>query len=356
MTYKLSQVNQSSIQPLLKGIASNEQKMLEIVMLQGLDYTERIFRKSQLEQLRQLGNVRINPREGVPSKEEVAELITGADIAITSWGCPSLDAEILDGCPELKLIAHAAGTVKPILSPDVITRGIRVCSANDALARGVAETTLGLTIVSLKNIWQLARNTREGEWDKQRDLVRELYEVTIGVIGAGMSGAHFIRLLKQFEVRVLVYDPFVSESKIDEMGAVKVELEQLLKASDVVSIHAPSVPETNNLLNERTLKLMKDNAILINTARGTLIDEEALVTELQKGRLWACLDVTQPEPPDINHPFRTLPNVTLIPHIAGATNNGLFRVGNYVIRELELFVLGKQMQGEVDLSRLHVIA
>ena len=136
MTYKLSQVNQSSIQPLLKGIASNEQKMLEIVMLQGLDYTERIFRKSQLEQLRQLGNVRINPREGVPSKEEVAELIAGADIAITSWGCPSLDAGILDRCPELKLIAHAAGTVKPILSPEVISRGIRVCSANDALARG----------------------------------------------------------------------------------------------------------------------------------------------------------------------------------------------------------------------------
>ncbi|GGF61724.1 glycerate dehydrogenase [Paenibacillus albidus] len=331
-------------------------KMLDIVMVQGIDYTERVFNKNQLGQLRQLGNLRINPNKGVPTKEEVAELLAGADIAITSWGCPPLDAEILCRCPELKLIAHAAGTVKPILSPAVISMGIRVCSANDALAQGVAETTLGLTIVSLKNIWQLARNTREGEWEKQREHVRELYEVTIGVIGAGMSGAHFIRLLKPFDVTVLVYDPFVSEEKITGMGAVKVELEQLLMESDVVSIHAPSIPETHHMLNERTLKLMKDNAILINTARGSLIDEDALVTELQKGRLWACLDVTQPEPPDRSHPFRSLANVTLIPHIAGATNNGLFRVGNYVIRELERFVQGKEMLGEVGLSRLHVIA
>lgn len=331
-------------------------KKPEIVMLQGLDYTERIFKPSQLEKLKQIGNLRINPRAGSPSVEEAAELVKDADIVITSWGCPSLNATILAGCPDLKLIAHAAGTVKPILSPDVLSRGIRVCSANDALAQGVAETTLGLTIVSLKNIWQLARNTREGEWDKQRDLVRELYEVTIGVIGAGLSGAHFIRLLKQFDVKVMVYDPFLTEEKISKMGAVKVELDQLLMESDVVSIHAPSITATNNLMNERTLKLMKDNAILINTARGSLIDEEALVAELRKGRLWACIDVTQPEPPDVNHPFRTLPNVTLIPHIAGAINNGLFRVANYLIGEVELFVQGKQLRGEVNLSNLHTMA
>ncbi|MNI65892.1 Glycerate dehydrogenase [compost metagenome] len=171
-----------------------------------------------------------------------------------------------------------------------------------------------------------------------------------------MSGRHFIRLLKQFEVKVLVYDPFLSESQINELGAVKVELDELLQDSDVVSIHAPSIPETNNLMNARTLQLMKDNAILINTARGSLIDEEALVAELRKGRLWACIDVTQPEPPDLNHPFRSLPNVTLIPHIAGASNNGLHRVARYVIREIELFVQGEPLHGEVNFSRLHTMA
>ncbi|NOU66611.1 hydroxyacid dehydrogenase [Paenibacillus sp. LMG 31461] len=331
-------------------------KQLKIVMLQGKNYTDQFFKPEHLEQIRQLGTLHINPNPGGPTQEEVAELIEGADIAITCWGCPSLDATILDRCPDLKLIAHAGGTVKPIMSPDIIARGIQVSNANDALAVGVAETALGLTIVSLKHIWQLARNTRAGEWDKQREYVRELYEVTIGIIGAGLSGRHFIRLLKQFEVNVLVYDPFLTESQISELGAVKVELDDLLQISDVVSIHAPSIPETNNLINERTLRLMKDDAILINTSRGSLIDEDALVAELRKGRLWACIDVTQPEPPALDHPFRSLPNVTLIPHIAGASNNGLHRVARYVVRDLELFVRGETMHGEVNLANLHKMA
>lgn len=331
-------------------------KPIKIVMLQDVEYTERIFTPEHMKQIQRHGSLCINPLKGTPTPDEVAELIEGANIAITSWDCPLLEAAILDRCPELKLIAHAAGTVKPIMSPDVISRGIRVCSANEALARGVAETTLGLTIVSLKNIWQLARNTREGEWNKQRELVRELYEVTVGVIGAGLSGRHYIRLLQQFEVQVLVYDPFLSDLEIKELGAVKVELDQLLQQSDVVSIHAPSIPETNHLMNERTLRLMKDDAILINTARGSLIDEEALVAELRKGRLWACLDVTQPEPPDVHHPFRSLPNVTLIPHIAGATNNGLHRLGSFIAREVDLFIQGSPLMGEVKLSQLHMMA
>ncbi|NOU62538.1 hydroxyacid dehydrogenase [Paenibacillus sp. LMG 31461] len=331
-------------------------KPLKIVMLQDVAYTERIFKPEHVKQIQRHGTLSINSRKGPPTPEEVAELIEGADIAITSWDCPPFEAAILDRCPDLKLIAHAAGTVKPLMSLDVISRGIRVSSANQALARGVAETTLGLTIVSLKNIWQLARNTRDGEWNKQRELVRELYEITVGVIGAGLSGRYYIHLLQQFEVQVLVYDPFLSASQIQEMGAVKVELDQLLQQADVVSIHAPSIPETNHLMNERTLRLMKDDAILINTARGSLIDEEALVAELRQGRLWACLDVTQPEPPDVQHPFRSLPNVTLIPHIAGATNNGLHRLGSFIAREIDLFVQHSPLLGEVKLSGLHSMA
>lgn len=329
---------------------------MNIVMMQDKGLTDRLFKPEHLERLRRLGTLRVFEGFDRLTAEDAEAIIEGADIIINTWGSPRLEAGLLDRCPDLKLVAYAAGSVKPVLSPAVQERGIRVCSANDALAQGVAETALGLAIVSLKNIWQLSRDTRAGEWEPNNKSIRELYGLNIGIIGAGLSGRHLIRLLKQFDVRVLVYDPYLSEEAVSELGAEKVELDELLKQSDVVSIHAPSIPETKHLMNERTLRLMKDDAILINTARGSLIDEDALVAELRLGRLWACLDVTEPEPPALDHPFRTLPNVTLIPHIAGAVNNGLFRIGGYITRELELFAQGERLQGEVDLSALHRLA
>lgn len=329
---------------------------MNIAIMVDKGLADRLFKPEHLERMERLGTLRIFRGWDRLNAAEALELIEGADIVVNSWGSPRLEAELLDRSPDLKLVAYAAGSVKPVISPAVIERGIRVSSANDALAQGVAETALGLTIVSLKHIWQLARDTREGKWEPDHKSIRELYGLNVGIIGAGLSGKHLIRLLKQFDVRILVHDPYLSESAVAELGAVKVGLDELLKESDVVSIHAPSIPETKHLMNERTLRLMKDDAILINTARGSLIDENALAAELRKGRLWACLDVTDPEPPSLEHPFRSLPNVTLIPHIAGAANNGLYRVGSYITRELELFARGERLQGEVDLSLLHRMA
>jgi phosphoglycerate dehydrogenase-like enzyme len=124
----------------------------------------------------------------------------------------------------------------------------------------------------------------------------------------------------------------------------------------VVTIHAPSIPSTDKLLNSITLALMKDDAVLINTARGTIIDENALVAELEKGRLFACLDVTDPEPPVTDHPFRKLPNVVLLPHIAGAVNNGLHRIGKYTVNEIIKFLNNENLKGEVTLNTIDKLA
>ena len=327
-----------------------------IAMLPGTNMRRQIFRDEHLEQLSQWGTVRLNERDENPDKAQVMEMIRGARIAITSWGCPPIDRDVLNCAPELQLIVHAAGTVKGIVTPDVIERGIRVSSANDALGVGVAETALGLTIASLKNIWELASNTRQGKWNEGKSRVRELYEVTIGVVGAGKAGRHFIRLLRNFDVRIVVYDPYLDEQEAIGLGAERVELERLLRESDVVSIHAPSIPSTYRMFNRETFALMKDDAVLINTARGSLIDEDDLVNELRKGRFIACIDVTDPEPPRPDHPFRELPNCILIPHIAGAVNNGKYRIGKYVVEEVRRFVTGQPMDGEVNLGKLHIIA
>jgi len=330
--------------------------MNRIALVPGADVWGEIFTEKHLDRIRQIGDLIVNPNPGRPNKQSIIELVRDADIVITSWGCPPFDAEIVREAKRLKLVAHAAGTVKGIVTPELIERGIRVSSANDALGVGVAETALGLTITAVKRMWELAASTREGRWAEGRERVRELFDITIGVVGAGKAGRHYIRLLRQFEVDILLYDPIVSAEEAAALGCRKVELEELLKQSEVISIHAPSIPETNHMFNAHTLSLMRDDAILINTARGSLINEEHLTAELAKGRFIACLDITDPEPPAKDHPFRSLPNVILIPHIAGAVNNGKQRLGRYVAEEVSRFSLGEALNGEVDLRNLHVIA
>jgi phosphoglycerate dehydrogenase-like enzyme len=330
--------------------------MTRIVFLQTRDKLDKVFTPKLLERIRGYGEVVTDGFAGVNSAQRMQRLIEGADIAITSWGCLPLTEEILVRAPQLKAVLHAAGSVKGIVTPELWRRGIRVSSGAEAIAKGVGESALGLTICSLKDFWRLSRHTQAGGWDENLHRVKELHEITIGVIGAGRTGKHYIRLLQNFDVEVLVYDPFISESDARKLGAAKSDLDALLARSDVVSIHAPSLPETRHMINRERLALMNDDCILINTARGSIIDEEALAEELGKGRLFACLDVTEPEPPAPDHPFRTLPNVILTPHIAGATNNGLHRLGRYVADELQAFLEGRLMDGEVNEEQLRILA
>jgi len=146
--------------------------------------------------------------------------------------------------------------------------------------------------------------------------------------------------LQQFDVTILVYDPFVSDEEAERLGAIKLELEPLLRRADVVSLHAPAKPDTIHLLDARHLSLMKDDALLINTARGALIDEHALIAELEKGRFFAFLDVSDPEPPAIDSPLRRLDNVVLTPHIAGCIED-CSRMGELAVEELRRFFAGE---------------
>lgn len=330
--------------------------MKNIVLLMNAKQRENIFKQEDLEKLSQFGKVICNTDEQGPDQERAKELVKDANIIITSWECPQLNKKILDQAPDAELIIHAAGSVKGIISDEVWKRGIRVSGSAQALGMGVAETALGFTISALKNMWSLSHNTRKGKWSEGRDKVREVYGVTIGVISAGRAGGHYIKLMKNFDVRILLYDPFVDKEKAAAIGAEKAELEELLKESDVVSIHAPSISETYHMINAETLAMMKDDAVLINTARGSIIDEQALVAELKKGRLFACIDVTDPEPPAEDHPFRILPNVILTPHIAGAVNNGLNRIAKYAACEIQSYTNGEKMDGEVLQSKISSLA
>ncbi len=316
-----------------------------------------IFSPKALKKLESIGQVRLN--DGDSSDEQVKKVIKGADIAITSWGNDLITRDILDEAPNLKLIAHAAGSVKPIVTDEVWKRGIRVFSSAKPLGQGVADTALGFTISALKNYYMLSEDCHNGGWirEPEKKNVTDLFDVTIGVIGSGWAGGHYIRLLSNFDVEVLLYDPYVSAEKASSMGACKVELQELLSRSDLVSIHAPSIPETNNMFNADTLKLMKENAVLVNTARGSIIDEDALYKHMAAGNLkYACLDVFKAEPPAADHPLRSLPNVIITPHIAGLSDNGRRRIGMHVANEIENFLSGKAMETEVTIEMLKRMA
>lgn len=192
-------------------------------------------------------------------------------------------------------------------------------------------------------------------WAPYRILVRELFDVTIGIIGASKVGRHVIRLLQSFETNIVVADPFLSEDETKLLGVTRLSLEELVACSDVVSIHAPVLPSTRKMLQRQHFQSMKDGAIFINTARGALVDEAALVDELKTGRIFAFIDVTNPEPPAADHPFRSLPNVILTPHIAGHISNGVFRQGRSAVEQLLEYADGKTMHGEVTEAMFNVM-
>src|SRR5699024_2316724 len=150
-----------------------------------------------------------------------------------------------------------------------------------------------------------------------------------------------IELLRPFDVSVLVYDPYLSQEEAERLGVQVVELDELARRSDLVSIHAPEIPQTRHMVDAAFLDAMPEGAVLVNTARGSLVDTEALLEQVRGGRLRAVLDVTDPEPLPAGHELYQLENVTLTPHVAGSLSMELRRLGRHALAEVERFVAGE---------------
>jgi phosphoglycerate dehydrogenase-like enzyme len=178
---------------------------------------------------------------------------------------------------------------------------------------------------------------------------------TVGVIGASRIGRLVIERLRAFDTDILLADPYVDEAAARALGAELVDLDELCRRSDLVTVHAPNLPETHHLLDARRLALFRDGAVLVNTARGALVDTAALTEECATGRIDAILDVTDPEPLPAEHRLHHLPNVFVTPHIAGATGRELRRLGEFAAGEVERLVRGEPLNGlvrEGDLPRI----
>lgn len=326
------------------------------------DTIKRCFSTRDLTAISENHQVWQPPPEMTPDalKAELEKRADQVEVLVTGWGSPSLDTEIIAKMPRLAMLAHSAGSLKHLIPPQIFERPIVVTSANDALAVGVAETSLGMIIAGLKNFFGSCEWTKAGHWSATEfgafGPVQETFGKTIGIVSASRVGRHLIRLLKGFDVNVLVYDPYLSPESAAELGVECASLETLAAQSDVLTIHAPALPQTRGLIGKNILALLRDGALLINTARGSIIDEAALLHELQSGRLRAFLDVTDPEPPSPDHPFRKLPNVVLTSHLAGAVTNGCFRQGSLVVSQISDFVAGRTPAGAVTVQQFAIAA
>ncbi len=302
--------------------------------------------------------VRDEPIERL-DEDGAAAALDRVEILVTGWGCPPLGLETLTSfLPSLRVVVHAAGTVKVFLTREILGR-VRVSSAAAANAVPVAEYTLAAILFANKKVFPMAERYREVRsfrlWPAEFPGLGN-HRKTVGIVGASRIGRRVIALLEPFDHRVLVHDPTLPPDEAAALGAEPVELDDLLSRSDVVSLHAPLLPQTRGLLDARRLSLLPDGATLVNTARGAIVDHAALERELASGRIDAVLDTTEPEvlPPD--SPLYQLPNVFLTPHVAGAMGTETQRMADLALDEIERFVEGRPLQHEVHARDWDAIA
>ena len=288
------------------------------------------------------------------------EVLGSVDVLVTGWGSPFISSDVLNAAPHLRLVAHAAGTVKSLVDPVAYERGVLVTHAADANAVPVAEFTLAAIIFANKRVWQLrdfynSDRTRRSSYALMDEPIGN-YRRTVGIVGASRIGRRVIAALQALECGVLLYDPFVLAGDPLAAQVELVDLNTLFARSDVVSLHAPSLPTTRGMIGAHQFKLMRDGATFINTARGAIVDEAALVAELETGRISAVIDVTDPEIPDESSALYRLPNVLLTPHIAGAVGLERSRLGRLVADEIERFANGQPLQFAIEPQLLERLA
>ncbi len=288
----------------------------------------------------------------------VAEVLARTEILVTGWGCPRLDAAVLDAAPRLRAVLHSAGSVKSLATPELWRRGIAVSSAAVANAVPVAEYTLAMILLAGKDLFAARDRLRTERAFPGWGLTSGIgnYGRRVGVIGASRIGRRVIELLRPFDLPVSLTDPYVDEAGAAELGVPLLPLVDLLRTSDIVTVHVPETPETRHLIGSRELALMPDGAVLINTARGGLLDHEALIAELRTGRLSAILDVTDPEPLPADSSLYDLPNAFITPHLAGSQGNEAARLGLAVVEEAERLGAGQQLAHGIAQSELERMA
>jgi len=313
--------------------------------------------RTALQELLQLPADYASPADWLQLLERGDSSLEACEVLVTSWGMPPLDDQTLAQLPSLQAIFHAAGSVKFIQSSFLWERGITVVSAAEANAIPVVEYCLGTIFFSLKLGWQQMKRLRTVDGYARMDAVPGSYKSKIGIISFSTIGQLLAKRLRATDLACMVYDPLVPSSRIEAVGAQKASLEEVFGECELVSLQTPLLAETRHMVGEKHILSMKNQAVLLNTSRGEIIDQPGMIKALKaRPDLTAVLDVAYPEPLPKNHPLLTLDNIILTPHIAGSLGTERLRLSEFILEAMREWLAGQQIRGEVSHQKFLTMA
>ena len=283
-----------------------------------------------------------NGGEAQWSAEEAAERVGDCEVYVTAWDCPRLDETILARAKRLRLMVHLGGTVVPYVTDAVWKSGVRVISGNDLMAESVAEATVAYMLTAQRRIpYYHRRFTESAVWRAPGDYTDSLLGKTVGLVSYGAIPRHLVRMLAPFRVRIKVYDiKPLPEADKKKYGLTEASLEEIFSTCDIVSLHTPLYDATYRMIDDRYLSMLRRDALLVNTARGGIVDEAALARHLAAKDFRAILDVYEEEPPKKDNPLFACENAILIPHMGGPTFNLRAYITEVLLKEAHAFLNG----------------
>jgi len=278
------------------------------------------FTQKALAEIGQYGEIVFNETgKYALDKELLQEKIKDIDVLFSGWGTARVDADVLACANKLKIHAHTGGSVAPYISKEEYDRGVVVLSGNDLYAKSVAEGCLCYTLISLRRADEYMQAMRQGGWRPTPDVTLGLIGRKVGIAGYGAIAKYYVDLLRWFGVELYVQSNYITDAEVQRIGAKRASLTEIFSQCDIISLHAALNDEHRGMITAELISLIKEGALFVNTARAGLVDNDALVGALAKGRFKAVVDVYPEEPLEKESPLRSLPNVITFPHIAGPT-------------------------------------
>ncbi len=289
--------------------------------------------------------------ENVTTESIVREIDPDTDIYVTLWGSPRLDKEILDAAPNIKLLVHLAGTVVPFVSDAMWDKGVRAISGNYHFAKSVAEGCIAYMLAAQRRIPDYSNNLKYRKIGKGLGTNAGILDKTIGIVSLGAIANYLIEMLQPFHPKLKVYSRRPISEKLVKLGCEQVSLEEIFSTCDIISLQTSYNEHTHHMFNADLFKLIKPGALLLNTARGKIIDEPALIEELKDGRFTAFLDVYETEPPAQDNGLFDLPNVYMMPHRGGPTHDRCPFIVRDLFTDAYEYVSGKKTELSYEISR-----